>query len=165
MLVKIAGNLAGLVFPFALAVRHMPAGLPRAVDRVKVAPTDCQTLRTLAMKKTRPDRRPPKKGKPPEEPAVDAITIAWTSSVVCVLTADLVLILTRIYLINHPESQTGSLFAAIMLLTASLLGTISLVLLAVVWRTSRLKPPLGFSGFAALISLAPIIATVTILVR
>jgi hypothetical protein len=117
------------------------------------------------MKKTRPDRRPSKKGQPPEEPAIDAITVAWTSSVVCVLTANSVLILTRIYLMNHPESQTGSLFAAIMLLTAGLLGLISLGLLAVVWRTSRLKPPLGFSGFAALVSLAPVVATAIQLMR
>ena len=117
------------------------------------------------MSKSRPNHRPPKKGQPPDEPAVDAITIAWTSSVVCVLTANAVLILTRLYLFNHPESKTGFLFSAIMLLTASLLGLISLTLLPVVWRTSRLKPPLGFSVFAGLISIAPIIATVVMLTR
>jgi hypothetical protein len=117
------------------------------------------------MPKSRPDRRSKEKPQLQGEPAVDAITIAWTSSVVCVLTANAVLILTRLYLINHPESKTGALFSAIMLLTASLLGLISLTLLPIVWRTSRLKPPLGFSVFAALISLAPIIATVVMLAR
>lgn len=117
------------------------------------------------MQKSKSPRRRTKHAEPANEPAADAITIAWTSSVVCVLTAEAVLILTRFYLRNHPESQTGALFAAIMLLTASLLGLISLTLLPIVWRTSRLKPPLGFSVFAAIVSVAPIIATVVMLTR
>lgn len=117
------------------------------------------------MPKSRPDRRSKESVQLQDEPAADAITIAWTSSVVCVMTADAVLILTQLYLINHPESKTGYLFSAIMLLTASLLGLISLTLLPIVWRTSRLKPPPGFSVFAALISIAPIFATVILLMR
>jgi hypothetical protein len=151
--------------PVVPALPRVTPGLPRAVIRVKVAPNNCQTISAASMPKSRPDRRSKEKPQLQGEPAVDAITIAWTSSVVCVLTANAVLILARLYLINHPESKTGALFSAIMLLSASLLGLISLALLPIVWRTSRLKPPLGFSVFAALISLAPIIATVVLLTR
>ncbi len=43
------------------------------------------------------------------------------------------------------------------LLTAAVMGIAALALLPVVWATSRLKPPLGFVVFAALVAAAPVI--------
>ena len=45
-----------------------------------------------------------------------------------------------------------------MLLSAALMGAISLALLAAVWRTRREKPPQGYVVFAAVVAVAPIIA-------
>jgi hypothetical protein len=119
------------------------------------------------MSKQRPGRRPRKKpsgplrsGEPPEERSTEAITIAWTASVTSVLLADLVTIVAHFYARSHPESKTAPPFEAIMLLTACVMGLVSLVLLVVVWRVSRLKPPLGFVVFAALVAAAPILVTV-----
>ena len=112
------------------------------------------------MSKRRSDRRSQLKSAAQEEPAVEAITIAWTSSVVCVLAANMVTVVAHIYARNHPESKAAPVFEAIMLLTACLMGLISLALLPIVWRTSRLKPPLGFTVFDVLVSIAPVIAVV-----
>ena len=46
----------------------------------------------------------------------------------------------------------------IMLLSAAAMGTISLILLAIVWRTRRFKPPRGYMAFAIFVAAAPIIA-------
>lgn len=71
--------------------------------------------------------------------------------------ADLATIAAHFYARFHPDSKTAAPFAAIMLLTAALLGLASLALLIVVWRTSRLKPPTGFAVFAALVAVAPLL--------
>jgi len=99
-------------------------------------------------------------GDPHEERSTEAVTVAWTASVTSVLLADLATIIAHFYAQNHPESKTAPPFEAIMLLTACVMGLISLVLLAVVWRVSRLKPPSGFVVFAAAVAAAPIVATV-----
>jgi hypothetical protein len=110
------------------------------------------------MNNRRSDRKSKQKSAAQEEPAAQAITIAWTSSVVCVLAANIVTAVAHLYARNHPESKSAPVFEAIMLLTACLLGLISLALLPVVWRTSYLKPPLGFTVFDVLVSIAPVIA-------
>jgi len=120
------------------------------------------------MPKPRATRRPQNRersvrrnggGAADREPAVDAITIAWTASVSAVFLADMVTIAAHFFARSHPEAKSAPVFAAIMLLTASLMGVVSLVLLAVVWRVRQLKPPQGFLVFAALVATAPILAT------
>lgn len=88
------------------------------------------------------------------------MVVAWTASVMSVFMADLATIAAHFYAEGHPGSKTAPLFAAIMLLTACLLGLASLGLLAVVWRISRLRPPTGFAVFAALVAAAPLIVIV-----
>jgi hypothetical protein len=119
-------------------------------------------LRTMP-KKSSPqrDRRPrrPTSTDPSDEVQVDAITIAWTASVTSVFITDLILIAVHFYVRSHPESQLAPAFAAIMLLTACAIGLASLVLMVVVWRVSRLKPPMGFVVFAVLVAAAPVVVT------
>jgi len=77
--------------------------------------------------------------------------------VTSVLLADLVTIVAHFHARSHPESKTAPPFEAIMLLTACAMGLASVTLLAVVWRVRRLKPPMGFTVFAALVAVAPVI--------
>ena len=58
------------------------------------------------MSKRRSVRRSQLKSAAQEEPAVEAITIAWTSSVVCVLAADMVTVVAHFYAQSHPESKS-----------------------------------------------------------
>lgn len=95
---------------------------------------------------------------PAENRASEAVTIAWTSSVTGVFIADLIVIAAHLYTRSNPDAQAARALEAIMLLSAALMGAVSLVLLAIVWRTRRLKPPRGYTAFAALVALAPIIA-------
>lgn len=85
------------------------------------------------------------------------MTVAWTAAVTSVFFCDLVTVAAHFYARSHPESKVAAPFAAIMLLTAAVMGIAALALLPVVWATSRLKPPLGFVVFAALVAAAPVI--------
>lgn len=102
--------------------------------------------------------RPRSPADPAESRASEAVTLAWTSSVTGVFVADLVVAAAHVYTRSHPEARAAAALEAIMLLSAAVMGTISLVLLAVVWRTRQLKPPRGYMTFAALVAAAPIVA-------
>jgi hypothetical protein len=95
---------------------------------------------------------------PGESRASESVTIAWTSSVTAVLMADLVIIAAHLYARANPDANAAKAFEAIMLLSAATMGAISIALLAVVWRTRRLKPPRGYVVFATLVATAPIAA-------
>jgi hypothetical protein len=140
--------------------------LHRATKAVTVGQIACQTFATADMTKSRPSRRQQNaddkraRKRPAEEPPAEAMTVAWTASVMSVFMANLATIAPDFYARVQPESKLAPPFEAIMLLTACFLGLASLTLLVVVWRTSRLKPPSGFAAFAAFVAIAPIIATV-----
>jgi hypothetical protein len=97
---------------------------------------------------------------PREDRAAEAITIAWTVSVTAVLLADLVTIAAHYYAGANPDSKTAPIVESIMLLAASMTGAVSLAMLPVVWRTRTVKPPTGYTAFAALVAAAPIAALV-----
>jgi len=108
--------------------------------------------------------RPNAPSEPTESRASEAVTIAWTSSVTGVLMADLIVIAAHLYARSNPDAQAAKVLEAIMLLAAAAMGTASLSLLLVVWRTRRLKPPQGYVVFAALVATAPIVALLARLV-
>ena len=95
-----------------------------------------------------------------ESNASDAVTIAWTVSVTGVLIANLAVVVAHLYVRSHPNAQPAKAFEAIMLLSAALMGAVSLALLPVVWRVREVKPPLGYTVFAALVATAPVVVLV-----
>jgi hypothetical protein len=103
---------------------------------------------------------PPRDRESTESGAAEAITVAWTVSVTNVFVADLVVIAAHLYSRANPSAPAARVLEAIMLISAAAMGTISLALLVVAWRTRRLKPPQGYAIFAALVAAAPIIALV-----
>ena len=109
-------------------------------------------------------RTPADAGRRREDRAREAITIAWTVSVTAVFLADIVTIAAYFYSRAHPESKTAPAFEAIMLLAASVMGAASLALLPVVWRVRTVKPPQGYTVFAAIVAAAPIVVTLARLV-
>jgi hypothetical protein len=80
--------------------------------------------------------------------------------VTAVLLADLVTVAAHFYGRANPDSKTAPIFAAIMLLAAGVIGCVSLALLPVVWRVRTVKPPQGYTAFAAAVAAAPIVAVV-----
>jgi hypothetical protein len=117
-------------------------------------------------RKPRRNKSPKRSGQPQtESQAADAITIAWTVSVNAVLVANVVVIAAGVYARFHPDAKAARALAAIMLIAAVLMGAVSLSLLPVAWRTTRLKPPQGYMAFAILVAVAPIIVLATLLLR
>lgn len=75
-----------------------------------------------------------------------------------VFVADVVVIAAHLYARSNPDARGAIALEAIMLISAAMMGAISLALLAIVWRTRRVKPPRGYLWFAALVAIAPIMA-------
>jgi hypothetical protein len=123
-----------------------------------------RTVGTRMPKSSRPPKRknlrPNLPADPAESRASEAVTIAWTSSVTGVFVADLIVIASHLYARGNLEARAAQALDAIMLLSAAAMGTISLALLAVVWRARQLKPPRGYMAFATLATAAPIIALI-----
>jgi hypothetical protein len=111
-------------------------------------------------KMQRKNRRPRASRDPAESRASEAVTIAWTVSVTGVFVADLIVVAAHLYARSHPSVQPAKALEAIMLLSAGVMGAVSLVLLPVVWQTRRMKPPQGYVVFAILVAAAPIIVLV-----
>jgi hypothetical protein len=97
---------------------------------------------------------------PAESRASEAMTIAWTVSVTSVFVADLIFIAAHLYSRSDPSAKSAKVLEAIMLVSAAMMGAISLALLPVAWRTRRLKPPQSYVFFATLVAAAPIIALI-----
>jgi hypothetical protein len=95
-----------------------------------------------------------------ETRASEAVTIAWTVSVTGVVVADLIVVAAHWYVRSHPDAQPARALEAIMLLSAALMGAASLALLSLVWRTRRVKPPYGYTAFAAIAAAAPVLVLV-----
>jgi hypothetical protein len=104
-------------------------------------------------------RRPVRQGSdalPPESHLAETLTIAWTVSVTGLLIADLMFLGASLFVRANPDAQALQMLAGILLLLAAGIGAASLGLLAIVWQKRRLKPPLGYTAFAALVAAAPI---------
>jgi hypothetical protein len=97
---------------------------------------------------------------PAESRASEAITIAWTVTVTGVTISNLIVVAAHLYARSHPELQPARAFEAIMLMSAAAMGATSLALLPIVWRTRQLKPPLGYTVFAACAAAAPVIVLI-----
>jgi hypothetical protein len=95
---------------------------------------------------------------PAESRGSEVVTIIWTVSVTGVLIADLMVVAVHLYVRSRPGAQPARMLEAVMLLSASAMGSASLALLPVVWRTRRLKPPAGYIAFAVFVAIAPLVA-------
>ncbi|MEX2316955.1 MAG: hypothetical protein WD669_07375 [Pirellulales bacterium] len=116
-------------------------------------------------RKARRQKSPPARSDPPEGRAAELFTIAWTVSVTGVLIADLMCVGAHLLVRANPGAATLNVLEAVLLLSAAAMGAVSLVLLAAAWRKRRVKPPHGFTVFALLVSLAPIVAALARLLR
>jgi hypothetical protein len=116
----------------------------------------------VAKKKQTPARRPVKSRDvniPAESRASEAMTVAWTVSVTGVVISNLIVVAAHLYARSNPSQPTKA-FEGIMLISSASMGAVSLALLPVVWRTRRLKPPIGYTVFAALVAAAPVVTLV-----
>jgi hypothetical protein len=110
-------------------------------------------------RKARSQKAPHGRREPGESRTAEALTIAWTVSVTGVLIADLMVIGAHFLARGNPQNAALRLLEGLLLLSAAVMGAVSLVLFVAAWRTRQLKPPQGYAIFAALVAAAPIAAT------
>lgn len=93
-----------------------------------------------------------------ETRVADMLTVAWMLTVMQVLFFELATVAFRWYFARNPEQVQLGAFSDLLYLCAALGGCISLLLLPLVWRIRRTKPPLGITLFAAVVALLPVVA-------
>ena len=69
---------------------------------------------------------------------------------------NLAAIAAHFYRLANPDSKPAAFFEAGMLLTACIIGLVSLALLPLVWRMRQMKPPIGIAVFAVCVAVAPV---------
>jgi hypothetical protein len=92
-----------------------------------------------------------------ETRVADALTVFWMVTVMAVLLLELATVGFRWYFHLHPNNQRIGMFADLLYLCSALVGCISLLLLPVVWRLRRVKPPRSITLFALVTAALPII--------
>jgi hypothetical protein len=111
-------------------------------------------------RKPRRQKKPPVSGDPPESRTAELLTIAWTVSVTAVVFADLMAAGAHFLARRNSAIEVLAPLAGLPLLSAAAMGVVSLILLALVWRQRRLKPPQGYVAFALIVAAAPIAAAI-----
>ena len=90
----------------------------------------------------------------------DALTVFWMITVMQVLLFELATVGFRWYYAAHPEAERLGALSDLLYLCAALGGCISLLILPLVWKLRRVKPPLGITLFAIIITALPIITMI-----
>ena len=114
----------------------------------------------MASKKKKRPQNSKKNTQPDETSASDAITVAWTVSVITTLLCNLTIIAAHFYIVNVPDAKRMELLRGMMLLGGSLVGFMSLLILPIIHRVRKTPPPRGLVVFSICIALAPILAVV-----
>ena len=147
--------------PLQAAVHDRRASRQFAIDSPYRSFQSVQTLPAMPKRPRKPARsktHPTDDRGSLESHASQAITIAWTASVTGVVMADLLVVAAHLYVRYHPDAQPARALEAVMLLSAAAMGAMSLIMLPIVWRVRRVKPPQGYAIFAILVAIAPIMA-------
>jgi hypothetical protein len=90
-----------------------------------------------------------------ETQAAEAATIGW---MLCVLTAtvcELGVVAARLYFAWHPHATVIGTAGELLLFASAIIGAVTLVLIPVVHKVRRVKPPIAVTAFAAAIGLIP----------
>ena len=92
-----------------------------------------------------------------ETRAADILTVCWMVTVMQVVFFELATVGFRWYARAHLENQTIGALADLLYLCTALGGCISLLLLPIVWKVRRIKPPVGITLFAIIAAALPIV--------
>ena len=109
----------------------------------------------------KPHRKKKRQQTPPqptETAAAEALTSAWTLTVMTVLLCDVGAGLARLYFNARPDAAMIAVLSGMLLFAAAAIGIISMLLLALVVRVRRELPPRGFVVFSLVVAVAPLLA-------
>ena len=92
-----------------------------------------------------------------ERPVVDGITAAWASSVVTTLVCATVAAVIWLFIRSPVGHERAWLLVRYLHFRALVGAVISLILLAIIFRARRQKPPLAITLFGLIVALLPIL--------
>lgn len=92
-----------------------------------------------------------------ESRAADAVTIAWSLTVMMTLVCQLGAMGTNWYVQYDGGAERIEVLSGLLLFSALVLGAISLLLMPVVWRSRRVPPPRAIAIFAVVVAAAPLL--------
>ncbi|MCG8450463.1 MAG: hypothetical protein MI725_12915 [Pirellulales bacterium] len=122
------------------------------------------TMQKKRRKKKQPRKKTLNKSKrnlgtpAPETRASEALTVCWGVTLTILVVCNLVTTAAYYYVSQNPEAERTAVFGELLLLTGSLVGGLSLLLLPVLYRVRRVPPPRGVAVFGACLAIAPILA-------
>lgn len=92
---------------------------------------------------------------PGEDRVTEFLTVAWMLSVFTTLVCELSAVAATWYLRSNPEAVSITALASTLIFAALVIGLLSLVLMAIVWKMRRVRPPSGISVFSLVVGAAP----------
>ena len=100
-------------------------------------------------------KRPRKANAPPRETrAVEVLTVSWMLAVMTAFLCEVAGTIARLLVDRYPGV---ALLAGYLLFAAAVVGGVSLIMLAFVYRLRKVKPPPGIVFFASVVGAAPLI--------
>lgn len=97
---------------------------------------------------------------PHQTRAADAMTVAWTVTVTTLVICEFVGLAAVLYVRTDPQAEGARTLAGLAQFCALVLAVVSLVLMAVVLRTRRVRPPAGYLVFATVAAAVPFVTAV-----
>ena len=85
------------------------------------------------------------------------MTVAWTVTVTTLVICELMGLLAFLYARNAPAAQGAWTLAGLAQFCALVLAIVSLILLVVVYRVRRIRPPIGYVVFAGVAAALPFV--------
>ncbi len=103
-----------------------------------------------------PQSRPPQATGPTPPRSVELLTMLWMLSVVTTLACEIMLFSARLYLNQlDPQNVMLGAFVSLLMFSALVLGTTSLILGGLTYWLRVVKPPMGVLVFALLVGALP----------
>ncbi len=90
-----------------------------------------------------------------ETRAAEAVTVAWTLSVMTTLMCEIAALGLRAIAQGAPQGNSLYVLSGMLFLSSVIIGLVATALIPLVHRLRRDPPPRGFTAFALLICLAP----------
>lgn len=113
-------------------------------------------------KKQRPKKSPevrPNAGTG-ETRLADFFTVGWLLTVMMTCLCEVGAFALGVWLRNSAGGTSFELLRGILLFAAVILGLVTIILTAIVWRLRRVPPPLGVTLFAVVVAVVPILTIV-----
>jgi hypothetical protein len=92
---------------------------------------------------------------PAESQAAEAATIGWMLSVLTATVCEFGVLAARFYFAWHPDAAAIGTAGELLLFASAITGLVALLLIPVVYKSRRVRPPSAVTAFAIVVGIAP----------